>query len=96
MSDFQDMHESLFDAFAEPATVQRGAEPAVPVDVVIDEGRQILGEFGQVVAQVRVASFRVAQFRPAANDVLTIGVTSRAVERILSDDGFVAEAVLYG
>lgn len=96
MSDFGPMHEALHGAFSVPATVQRGADTPVSVDVVLDEGQVVLGEFGQTIGQVCVASFLVAQFRPRQGDVLTVGAQARAVDSIRKDDGFIAEAVLHG
>lgn len=96
MSDFSSMHEAVHAAFAVPATVQRGAAAPISIDVVVDEGQVVVGEFGQAVGQVCVANFLVAQFRPKPGDVLTVGAVSRLVEKIRKDDGFIAEAVLHG
>lgn len=96
MTDFGPMHEALHGAFAVPATVTRGAAAPVSVDVVLDEGQVVTGEFGQAVGQVCVASFLVAQFRPRQGDVLTVGAQERAIDSIRKDDGFIAEAVLHG
>ncbi len=96
MNDFSDMHAALFEAFAVPATIQRGAAAPVPVDVVVDEGQQVQGEFGQVTGQVTVVQVRVAQFRMAARDVVTIGGVARPVVSLLRDDGYVVQGVLHG
>lgn len=96
MVDFGPMHEALHATFAVPATVQRGAAAPVAVDVVLDEGQVVVGEFGQAAGQVCIASFLVSQFRPRQGDVLTVGVQARTVDSIRKDDGFIAEAVLHG
>lgn len=95
-SRFAGMDDVLFDEFGIDATVQRGADPAVPVRVIIDEGVQRVGEYGQIVGQVTVASFKVPQWRPKQGDVLTIDGVPRPVQTIDSDDGYVARAVLHG
>lgn len=96
MTDFGAMHVAVFGAFAEPATVQRGAAAPVDVEVVIDEGQQVQGEFGQVTGQVTVVHVRVDQFRLAVRDVVTARGVARPVVSILRDDGFVVQGVLHG
>jgi hypothetical protein len=96
VTDFDDMHSALFETFGVDGSVMRGAGPAVPVLVVIDEGQEMLGDHGQSVGQVTVAKFRVAQFRPRSSDLLTVGTETRTVQKVIRDDGYVAEAVLYG
>lgn len=98
MSDplFDGMHEDLFDQFGQDGTIQRGAAAPVPVRVVVDEGVQRLGEYGQVVGRVTVVSFLVAQFRPRQADVVNVAGWSKPVASIDADDGFVAKVVLHG
>lgn len=96
MIDVTAIHATLFDTFGVDATVMRGAGPLVAVRVVIDEGQELLGDHGQSVGQVTVAKFRVAQFRPRPGDLLSWNRQTRPVERVIRDDGHVAEAVLYG
>lgn len=96
MSDFGDMHAALFEAFAVPATIQRGASAPVSVDVVVDEGQQVQGEFGRVTGQVTVVHVQVAQFRAAVGDQVTLNSVARPIVAIQRDDGFVVQAVLHG
>lgn len=96
MIDFGDMHASLFEVFAVPATIQRGAAAPVSVDVIVDEGQQVQGDFGRVTSQVTVVHMQVAQFRAAVGDQVTIGGVSRPIVALQRDDGFVVEAVLHG
>lgn len=96
MSDWGAMHADLFDLEGVDGTVRRGVAAPVPVRVVLVEGQRVLGEFGQTVGQVRVAYFLVAQFRAQQGDVLTAPSGTRTVASVLSDDGFVVEAVLHG
>lgn len=90
------MDATLFEAFAIDASVVRGSDPAVPVRVVIDQGVERLGEYGQVVARVTLASFRNVEWKPQPGDVLTLNGVERAIDDIDSDDGYVSKAVLHG
>jgi hypothetical protein len=92
---FADMHADLFDELGQDGTVSRGVTAPVPVRVIIERGVQLLGEYGQVVETVDRASFLVAQWRPAQNDVLSVTGATRKVQRLLSDNGYVAKAVLH-
>lgn len=96
MTDWAAMHADLFELEGVDATVQRGADAPVPVRVILEEGRQVFGEYGQTVGQVRIAHFLVAQFLPAEPDVLTVGASSWAIDSVPKNDGLVAEAVLRG
>lgn len=93
---FTDMDDTLFDEFGIDASVQRGTDPAVPVRVVIDEGVERVGEYGQIVGQVTIASFKVPQWRPQQGDVLTVDGVARPVQTLDSDDGYVARVMLHG
>lgn len=98
--ELMDMHADLFEEFGVGATVLRGMALPVPVRVVIDRGVERIGEFGQVIGRVDVASFLVSQWQPQQGDVLAwtdrLGLHSKAVESLQEDDGFVARAVLHG
>ncbi|MEN1942659.1 hypothetical protein WCE55_02205 [Luteimonas sp. MJ293] len=95
-----DMHEDLFEEFGVDAAVARTTAPPVAVRVVIDRGIERIGEFGQVIGRVDVASFMVAQWEPRQGDQLTwtdrLGSHSKAIESLQENDGFVAKAVLHG
>lgn len=93
---FLEMDDILFDEFAVDAMVARDGGTAVPVRVVIDTGVERLGEFGQVVARVDVASFRNADWPAKPGDELTIGGNTRRIDDIDADDGYVSRAVLHG
>lgn len=93
---FAGMDEILFDEFGQDGSVQRGLGAPVPVRVVIDEGVERLGDYGQVVGRVAVASFMAPQWRPKQGDVLTVSAWSRPVASIDQDDGFVVRAVMHG
>lgn len=93
---FAAMDDVLFDEFGVDGTVQRGAAAPVAVRLIIDEGVVRLGEYGQVIGQVTVASFKVPQWRPLPGDVVTVDGLARKVDDLDSDDGYVAKAVLHG
>jgi hypothetical protein len=93
---FADMDAELFAQFGEAATVQRGADAAVPVTVVLDRGVEKMGDYGQVVARVTTAMFRNVEWVPAQGDVLHLTAGDRKVESIDSDDGMVTTVVLHG
>ncbi|MBB1061885.1 head-tail joining protein [Marilutibacter spongiae] len=93
---FTDMDDSLFEVFGVDGTVQRGLDVAVPVRLIIDEGVARLGDHGQKIGQVTVASFKVPQWRPKVGDLVTIDGVARKVDDVDSDDGYVARVVLLG
>lgn len=93
---FDAMDDTLFDAFGVDGSVVRGVAAPVPVRVVLTRGVERLGEYGQVVARVTTASFRNREWAPRPGDVLTVDARTRAIDDILKDDGYVAEAVLHG
>lgn len=101
---FVDMHASLFDAFASPASVApKVGGAAVPTRMVVDEGVERIGEYGQSIGRVNTVDFLVAEYRPAPGDVVTLldevsgaPLWTKPVASIAGDDGFVAKAVLHG
>ena len=93
---FDTMHADLFEAVGEDATAQRGADPAVPVRVIVDRGVVRLGEYGEAVGRVDVVSFMRDQWIPKQGDVITIGASARKVDTLEADDGFVSKASLHG
>ncbi|HIY72256.1 MAG TPA: hypothetical protein H9827_12415 [Candidatus Luteimonas excrementigallinarum] len=98
--DLMDMHEDLFEEFGVDASVTRAPDSPATVRVVIDRGIERLGEFGQVIGRVDVASFLVSQWEPRQGDVLIwtdrLGTHTKPVESLQENDGFVAKAVLHG
>ena len=86
---------ALFGVFGTAATAQRGADPAVPVTVVIDRNVEMLGEYGQVVQRVDTISLRNSEWIAQQGDVFVIGAETRKVDKPLSDDGLVNTAVLH-
>lgn len=93
---FASMDDTLFDVFGDAGTVQRGADPAVAVRVVLTRGAARFGEYGQMAGRVTTADFLAAEWQPQSGDVLTAGALVRKVESIESDDGHVVRVVLYG
>lgn len=97
---FGPMHASLFETFGVDATVTRGADAAVPARVVVSRDQEMLGEHGQYVQRVDVIETLVAEWTPSQGDVFAwtdrLGNHSRKVDKRISDDGFVAKAVLHG
>ena len=81
---------------SEPATLQRGVAAPVAVAVVLSEGVERIGDYGQVIGQRTHAAWMRAAFAPLAGDMLTVRGITRAVEAIVSDDGLVVEVALYG
>lgn len=100
MSDFDDAiaeaDAALFEAFGEDATVQRGADAAVPVRVVLTRGVERFGDYGQVVGRVTVADLRNNEWVAKPGDVLHLASGDRDVASIESDDGSVNRVVLHG
>lgn len=94
---FADMHADLFQVFGRDAFVQRGADAAVPVVVVLDQGVQRYGSNGEVVATVDVVSFQALEWVPQGGDLVTIGAGwSKRVDTLQDNDGFVSTAVMHG
>lgn len=93
---FDEMDAVLFDEFGESITVQRGADAAVPVRVVLQRGVERYGDYGQVVARVTTASFLNSEWMPVQGDVLHLATGDREVESIDNDDGKVTVVVLHG
>jgi uncharacterized transporter YbjL len=100
MSDFDtdvaDMDETLFAEFGEDATVQRGADAPVAVRAFVERGVEKLGEYGQVIARVTTVMIRNTDWIAQQGDVVSISGSSRKVESIDMDDGYVNTAVLNG
>ena len=87
---------ALFGVFGTAATAQRGADPEVPVTVVIDRNVAKLGDYGQVVQRVDRISLRNSEWVCIRGDAFVIdGVGRRTVESIEDDDGLVNTAVLH-
>ncbi len=94
--DWQDQAAALFDAFAEPCLVQRGALPVVSTRAVADDAVLNVGEYGRVLGAVRTRKFLKAEWSPQRGDIVTMRGSIGRVESIKSDDGIVVEAVLHG
>lgn len=96
------MHEELFDLFGQDGAIVRGAAAPVPVRVVVNEGVERVGEYGQSIGRVTVIDFLATQFRPKQHDVLTVldaagvPVWTKPVASIDADDGYVVKAVMHG
>lgn len=87
---------ALFGVFGTAATVQRGADPAVPVTVVVDRNVAKLGDYGQVVQRVDRISLRNSEWVCIRGDAFVIdGIGRRTVESLEDDDGLVNTAVLH-
>lgn len=101
---YQSMHEDLFDVFGRDATVAPvGGGVAVPVRVVVNEGIERVGEYGQSTGRVTVVDFMPNQYRPARGDVVTLldettgaALWTKPVTSIDADDGYVVKAVMHG
>lgn len=94
---FARMHAALFDCFARPVTVQRGAGLPVPSRCIRDDGTAQVGEYGQVIGRVTRVSFLKTEWDPKRGDVVTFADnTAQSVDAIDSDDGFVVGVVLHG
>lgn len=93
---FADAHADLFDALGVDAFVQRGADPALPVRVVVEDGVARVGEYGQVIGRNTMVNFLRVQWVPARGDLVTIDGGTRKVDAIDTDDGIVARVVLHG
>lgn len=97
-----DLHPELLDVFGSDGLIVRGSDPAVPVRIVIDQGVERIGEYGQSIGRMQTASFLAVQYRPKQGDVLTLlddlgdAQWSKPVASIDADDGYVVRAVLHG
>lgn len=93
---FADAALDVISLLGEPATLQRGVAAPVAVAVVLSEGVERIGDYGQVIGNRTHAAWMRADFAPLAGDMLTVRGITRAVEAIVSDDGLVVEVALYG
>jgi hypothetical protein len=94
---FAPMGDALFDQFAAPVTIQRGAAALVGGRCIVDDGTAQVGEYGQVIGRVTRVSFIKAEWDPARGDIVTTeDGTARKIESIEEDDGLVVKAVLHG
>lgn len=97
-----DLHPELFDVFGSDGLIARGAAPAVPVRIVVDQGVERVGEYGQSTGRVQTVDFLAAQYRPRQGDVVTaldgLGAPlwTKPVASIDADDGYVIKAVMHG
>lgn len=101
---FESMHQDLFDTFGRDAIVAPvGGGVALPVRVVVNEGVERIGEYGQSIGRVTTVDFLARQYRPVQGDVLTLldvttgaEVWSKPVASTGADDGFVVKVVMHG
>lgn len=99
---FDDMHTELFAAFGRDGTVTRGGGMPVTVRVIVNEGVERIGEYGQSIGRVNTVDFRTDQYRPQQGDDLTLlddagaAVWTKSVASIDADDGYVTKAVMHG
>jgi hypothetical protein len=93
---FASLHTGIFQIFGRDVTVVRGQALPAAVRVVLDRNVEIFGDTSQLASRVDVVSFMSAQWLPRQGDVLAVGGEQRKIERLLSDDGYVSKAVLYG
>lgn len=94
--DFDGMDAAIFDTLATDASIVRGTAAAVAVRVIVEDGMEKVGQYGQVIGRVTKVSFMKSAWAPARGDVLTLNGVARAVEAIDSDDGYVVGVVLHG
>lgn len=94
--EYDAMTSELFDEFADPCSVVRGAADPVTARCYIEEGVEQVGEYGRVVGTVTHASFIKTEWDPLPRDIVTIDGNARKVQAIDSDDGLVVKAVLHG
>lgn len=95
---FEAMDNALFDVFGEPCTVTRDGT-SKDLLCVITPNVERIGEYGQTTGRVMSAQFKNSDWQPKPGDVLAIQGrynTTKKVESVLGDDGFVAEVILYG
>lgn len=99
---FAGMHEDLFDEYGQNGSIVRGANAPVPVRVIVNEGVERVGEYGQSIGHVMVVHFLVSEFRPQQRDVLTLldtlgeTVWTKPVASVDKGDGYVVQAVMHG
>lgn len=91
---FASMTATALDSLGVDATVQRGAGPAVAVRVSVRDDLDPFGEIGRVAGRVRVVGFDKTVWQPRRGDIVTLDGASRAVESIVSDDGYLVEVTL--
>lgn len=86
----------IFAALGTDATVQRGANAAVPVRVVVTDSEETTGQHSQRIGNERHLQFIKAAWDPKAGDLVTIAGVAQRVHRIVKDDGHVVEVVVHG
>lgn len=94
--DFEAAHDVLFAVFGEAAQVRRPRGQSTPVRVVVTYGVAELGDYGQGLARVTTVKFLNREWRARAADILQLSSGAHRIDRIVFDDGFVTEVVLYG
>lgn len=104
--DFEtDMASQIMDAFrsagmASATTYTDDAVTDAPVDAIIERAVQRIGEYGQVVGADDIASIVAGNIAAKRGGVLTVAAAgaraaeSWKLEKLLKDDGAVAEWVL--
>lgn len=101
---FMDMHTSLFAEFGRPAVVvPAGTTDVHQVVVIVNQGVERIGEYGQSIGAVTVVDFLAHEYRPRQHDTVTLlhpvtgeALWTRPVASIDADDGFVVKAVMHG
>ena len=99
---FAEMHADVMAVFGQPGLVVRGVNEPVAVTVVVERDVAVTDGYGNLVRRVDMASFLVTEWQPQAGDRLTVrwpGTTeasTKAVQTLDDDDGFIAKAVMHG
>jgi len=93
---FTTMHAVLFDDvnITESVTYTELDGESFSLRVSITRNAQFVGEYGQILENRITVRLPLALVTPRIGDQLTIGSHEYMIERLLSDNGYVAEALL--
>lgn len=80
----------------ERGTITRGGVASAPLTLYVDDGLQDVGNHARIVGGKRVVSAMNQDWLFQRGDLVNVRGSERKVDEILSNDGIVNTAVLYG
>lgn len=80
----------------EQGTITRGGVASAPLTLYVDDGLQDVGNHARIVGGKRVVSAMNQDWLFQRGDLVNVRGSERKVDEILSNDGIVNTAVLYG
>ncbi|MGO1069728.1 hypothetical protein [Lysobacter sp. CA199] len=96
MDAFSTMDDVVFETLGVAALVQRADYPSAQPLLIVRDGVERLGEFQQVVGRARHVIARNREWVFRRGDEVALDGRIQSVEALVTDDGRVNEAALYG